>query len=200
ALAIVFALVGLSREPAPAVSSEIPPAGLVMQVTEEQIEEALEHTYWVALKELSIGSVIEEEDFRVVGVSIPLPEALPSDELVAGKVLRRNIRAGEILATAHLEAVNRLARAVPSGFRAFAIKIDDVSAVGGMMKPGDLVDVVVHFRNGMDKQPTAMFLLNSIEVLAVWGELPEQHEGSEESQQQRSGRNTTAVLAVPRED
>src|SRR5699024_6456870 len=109
-------------------------------------------------------------------------------------------RAGEILATAHLEAVNRLARAVPSGFRAFAIKIDDVSAVGGMMKPGDLVDVVVHFRNGMDKQPTAMFLLNSIEVLAVWGELPEQYENSEESQQQRSGRNTTAVLAVPRED
>src|SRR5699024_507291 len=67
-------------------------------------------------------------------------------------------------------------------------------------KPGDLVDVVVHFRNGMDKQPTAMFLLNSIEVLAVWGELPEQYENSEESQQQRSGRTTTAVLAVARED
>src|SRR5690554_4092655 len=110
ALAIIFALVGLSREPAPAAPSEMPPAGIVMQVTEQQIEDALEHTYWVALRELSIGSVIEEEDFRVVGVSIPLPEALPSDELVAGKVLRRNIRAGEILATAHLEAVNRLAR------------------------------------------------------------------------------------------
>lgn len=202
ALAVILALVGLSREPTPVEVPTEPASGFVMQVTEEQIEEALEHTYWVALKELSIGTELQEDDFRVVGVSVPLPDALPSDESIAGRTLRRNLRAGEILARAHLEAVNRLAREVPSGFRAFAISINDVSSVGGMLQPGDLVDVVVHFSRGQDDEPTALFLLNSIEVLAVYGRLEESVNQQEEERQQRGSNrgSNTVVLAIPRED
>lgn len=200
ALAVVLALVGLSREPTPVHAPTEPASGFVMQVTEEKVEDAFEHTYWVALKELSIGAELKEEDFRVVGVSVPLPDALPSDEPIENRKLRRNLRAGEIIARAHLEAVNRLAREVPSGYRAFALGINDVSAVGGMLQPGDLVDVVVHFTRGQDEVPTALFLLNSIEVLAVYGRLSET--ANEEEQQQRGSSRgaNTVVLAVPRED
>jgi len=202
ALAVILALVGLSREPTPVEVPTEPASGFVMQVTEEQIEEALEHRYWVALKELSIGAELKEEDFRVVGVSVPLPDALPSDEPIEGRKLRRNLRAGEIIARAHLEAVNRLARSVPSGYRAFALSINDVSSVGGMLQPGDLVDVVVHFSRGQDDEPTALFLLNSIEVLAIYGRLEETIGQQEEERQQRgsSRGSNTVVLAIPRED
>lgn len=202
ALAIVLALVGLSREPTPVEIPTESSSGFVMQVTEEQIEEALEHRYWVALKDLSIGAELKEEDFRAVGVSVPLPDALPSDEPIDGRSLRRNLRAGEIIARAHLEAVNRLAQEVPSGFRAFALSINDVSSVGGMLQPGDLVDVVVHFSRGQDDEPTALFLLNSIEVLAVYGRMEEAVGQQEEERQQRGSNrgSNTVVLAIPRED
>src|SRR5699024_1889197 len=132
----------------------------------------------------------------------PLPDALPSDEPIEGRKLRRNLRAGEIIARAHLEAVNRLARSVPSGYRAFALSNNDVSSVGGMLQPGDLVDVVVHFSRGQDDEPTALFLLNSIEVLAIYGRLEETIGQQEEERQQRgsSRGSNTVVLAIPRED
>ncbi|WP_421705368.1 Flp pilus assembly protein CpaB [Alloalcanivorax xenomutans] len=198
-LAVILAFIGLAREPE---SSEASPAGVVMQVTEEQIEEALKHSYWVASRELNIGTTISEDDFRKVGVSVPLAEAVSSDESVKGKLLRRNVREGEILSKSHLQASNRLARAVPAGFRAFSIGIDDVVATGGLLQPGDLVDVLAHFKNGdgEDNQPTAMVLLNSIEVMAVHGKLETAPTDSEAEQQQRRGRNATAVLAVPREE
>src|SRR5690606_18624713 len=94
----------------------------------------------------------------------------------------------------------QLARAVPAGYRAFAISIDDVIAAGGLLKPGDLVDVLASFRTGQDAQPTAMILLSSIEVLAVYGQLDGEPADPENARQQRNSRNSSAVLAVPRED
>jgi len=194
-VAVILALIGLARDPSPPEGGS---PGMVMQVTEEQIEDALKHSYWVATRELNIGDTIAEEDFRKVGVSVPLAAAVEADTPITDKLLRRNVREGEILAKSHLEASNRLARAVPAGFRAFAVAIDNTSAVGGLLEPGDLVDVLAHFRKGQDEEPTALILLNGVEVLAVKGRL--QDAPSEEDEQRSRNRNSTAVLAIPRED
>ncbi|PHR68105.1 Flp pilus assembly protein CpaB [Alcanivorax sp.] len=194
-VAVILALIGLARDPAPPEGGA---SGMVMQVTEEQIEEALKHSYWVATRELNIGDTITEDDFRKVGVSVPLAAAVDADTVITDKLLRRNVREGEILAKSHLEASNRLAQAVPAGFRAFAVAIDNTSAVGGLLEPGDLVDVLAHFRKGQDEAPTALILLNGIEVLAVKGRL--QDAPTEEGEQRSRNRNSTAVLAIPRED
>lgn len=195
-VAVILALIGLARDPAPPEGGS---PGVVMQVTEDQIADALKHSYWVATRELNIGAAIEEDDFRKVAVSVPLAEALDVDTVITGKQLRRNVREGEILAKSHLEASNRLAQSVPADFRAMAVAIDNTSAVGGLLQPGDLVDVLAHFRKGQDDEPTAQILLNSIEVLAVHGRLQDAPSEDDEQQQRRS-RNSTAVLAVPRED
>lgn len=194
-VAVILALIGLSRDPAPPEGGG---SGMVMQVTEEQIADALKHSYWVATRELNIGDTISEDDFRKVSVSVPLAAAVEAETQVTDKLLRRSVREGEILAKSHLEASNRLAQAVPAGFRAFAVAIDNTSAVGGLLAPGDLVDVLAHFRKGQDEEPTALVLLNSVEVLAVKGRL--QDAPTEEDQQQNRSRNSTAVLAVLRED
>lgn len=195
ALAVVLALFGLSRPPAVEAGSA---PGVVMQV--ETSSENFKHLYWVAAQEMNLGSTIKAGDFLEVGVSVPLAEAVKTDMPVTGKLLRRNIREGEILAHSHLEASNRLAQVVPAGFRAFAVAVDNTSAVGGLLQPGDLVDVLVHFRKGRDGQPTTMILLNGIEVLAVHGRLQEQEQADRDQQQGRNHRNNTVVLAVPRED
>lgn len=196
-LAVILALVGLARMPGPAQQQG---PGTVIQVVEER-EPALSYEYWVGTRELPVGTLIAEEDIARIAVSVPLANAVPADNPMAGQLLRRNLRRGEVLARTHLEAGNQLARAVPAGYRAFAIPIDDVVAAGGLLKPGDLVDVLAAFRSGQDAQPTAMILLSSVEVLAVSGQLEGVAAGQENAQQQqRSGRNSSAVLAVPRDD
>lgn len=194
-VAVVLALVGLARDPAP---SESDASGVEGRVTEEKVEDALKYSYWVAVRELNIGDTITEEDFRKVGVSVPLAAAVNTDTLIANKLLRRDLREGEILAESHLEASNRLAKAVPADFRAFAVAIDNTSAVGGLLEPGDLVDVLAHFKKGEDKEPTALVLLNGVEVLAVKGRL--QDAPPEDEKEQNRNRNSTVVLAIPRED
>lgn len=198
AVAVILALVGLARDPSPAADGG---GGMVMQVTqvaEEAPEAVLKHAYWVATRDLSIGDTIKEDDFRKVGVSVPLASALDGDTDATGKLLRRNVREGEILAKSHLEASNRLAQAIPAGFRGFALDINDASSVGDLLAPGDLVDVLAFFRKGQDDEPTAMILLNSVEVLAVKGRLQDAPQTDDQSQSR--SRNSTAVLAIPRED
>lgn len=194
-VAVALALLGLARDPAPSGDGA---SSAVTQVTEEQIADALKFSYWVATRELSVGDTIEEEDFRKVGVSAPLSAAVTADTPITNQLLRRDLREGEILAESHLEVSNRLAQAVPPDFRAFAVAIDDTSAVGGLLEPGDLVDVLAHFKKGEDKEPTALVLLDGVEVLAVKGRL--QDAPAEDERAQTRNRNSTVVLAVPREE
>ena len=195
-LAVILALVGLARMPDP---DQQQGTGTVIQVVEER-EPTLRYEYWVGTRELPVGTTMRDEDLARIAVSVPLADAVTADTNMAGQLLRRNLRKGEVLARTHLEAGNQLARAVPAGYRAFAIPIDDVVAAGGLLKPGDLVDVLASFRTGQDAQPTAMILLSSIEVLAVNGQLDGVDAAQENAPQQRSSRNSSAVLAVPRDD
>lgn len=58
--------------------------------------------------------------------------------------LAQPIRAGEILLYSHLSSGGGSAtrREIPSGMKAVSIKVGDVSAVGYLVRPGDLVDVL----------------------------------------------------------
>ncbi|EUC68355.1 hypothetical protein Y017_05275 [Alcanivorax sp. 97CO-5] len=194
-VAVILALVGLARDPSPAKPER---AGADEALAQQRAADKPKYTYWVATRELNIGSIVADDDFQKIDVSAPLSSALQADAQVVGQRLFQHVRNGEILTQVHLEAGNRLAQSVPAQFRAFAIDIDNASAVGGLLEPGDLVDVLVHFRKGQDEQPTSMILLKAIEVLAVKGQLQDADKTDEEKEKSRS-RNATAVLAIPRE-
>jgi len=65
------------------------------------------------------------------------------------------------------EKAQGLSFVVPAGMRAFSIQVSEESSVGGLILPGDLVDVIALFDQelvGIDK---AVTLLQGVEVLAI---------------------------------
>jgi pilus assembly protein CpaB len=99
--------------------------------------------------------------------------AFTDTEQVVGQVTRQDILEGEQLTATKVgpqtkaEREEGLSFVLPSGKRAFSVEVSEVSAVGGLLLPGDLVDVIGVFQKddvGVDK---AVTLLQNIEVLAV---------------------------------
>jgi pilus assembly protein CpaB len=121
---------------------------------------------------------------------------LTADEKVVGKELRQYARPGELLSRNHLEPGGTLPSTLPSGFRAVAVGVDDVVMAGGLLQPGDLVDVAVSFRKSERDNPAAMVLLRSLQVLAVKGAMAA---ASSDQDREAQRRNNTVVLAVPKE-
>ncbi len=185
-LALVLALIGLSREPDAGTSRKVvknPPAS----------EQAPVHKYWVVRQPVPVGETLTEDNLGVVSSSTPIPEALAADQPVAGKEVKRFARAGELLGPHHLAAGGNLPASLPEGHRAIAIAVDNVVSAGGLLHPGDRVDVVTAFRRSDKDNPVALVMLRGITVLAVKGALS----GAEQSDDNR--RNETVVLSVPEE-
>ena len=110
--------------------------------------------------------------------TVPEDEALQgaySDyEPVVGQVTRQDIFKGEQVTRSKVgpqtdtEIEQGLSFVIPAGMRGFSIKVDETSAVGGLLLPGDLVDVIGVFDDEDDFDvDKAVTLLQNIEVLAV---------------------------------
>ena len=195
-LAIVLAIIGLSREPA-APPPTIAPQFVVDPGTQQHAEAPDRYRYWALAQPASVGELLTEDHLMIVTAPRRIPGALPVDEHdVVGRSLRRNVRSGEVLGTHHLEATGALAHALQPGFRAMAIAVDEVSGVGGLLEPGDMVDVLANFRDAADqREPSAMILMRNVELVAVGGLM----QGAEvdSANRDRRGRGSTVVLAVP---
>ena len=110
--------------------------------------------------------------------TVPGDEALQgaySDyEPVVGQITRQDIFKGEQVTRSKVgpqtdtEIEQGLSFVIPAGMRGFSIKVDETSAVGGLLLPGDLVDVIGVFDDEDDFDvDKAVTLLQNIEVLAV---------------------------------
>ncbi|MGB2247519.1 MAG: Flp pilus assembly protein CpaB [Alcanivorax sediminis] len=190
-VALILAVVGLSRNPASSLA--VAPDDKARAAQEQQ---APAFRYWVVTESLNIGDELTEDSLAVVSSPAPIANVLTADEDVVGKELRQFARPGELLSRNHLEPGGTLPGTLPAGYRALAVAVDDVVMAGGLVTPGDLVDVVVAFRKGDGERdnPAAMVLLSNVQVLAVKGAMAEAQSGQDREQQRR---NNTVVLAVP---
>ncbi|MHA7915227.1 Flp pilus assembly protein CpaB [Alloalcanivorax xenomutans] len=195
ALALILALVGLSREPEPALPDTSPS----QQVEEAGSSSAAKHRYWAIARSVPTGEPLSEDMLVEVSSTSPLADGIGADQNLVGKLLKQDARAGELLTQRHLEGGGRpLPDVVPEGFRALAISVDNVVGAGGLLRPGDQVDVLSAFKRGGDnKGPAALVIQEDLEVLAVHGELADGSPQKEEDRRRNS--NNTVVLAVPEE-
>ena len=89
-----------------------------------------------------------------------------------------------------------LALRTPAGKRAYTLRIDSLSAVGGLINPGDYVDVLAHLdmpdpvTNKKDTVSTMVF--QNVQILAVGTNL--QAPGGYEEQQRARSLNVTVAL------
>ncbi|AZT82389.1 Flp pilus assembly protein CpaB [Marinobacter sp. NP-4(2019)] len=193
--ATVLALVALGLAIVGLLSTQDQPAnaGQAKVSQPEQTLPAPEYQYLVARQALSPGDVMTEEGFMSVASSDPLPDAIPADDAPYGQPIKTSLAAGQMLTTANMRIDSVLETLVPHGHQAMAIAVDDVSGVGGLLRPGDRVDVTASFRRSDKDKPAALKLLGNVLVLAVKG-VPFNGEAGEESD---SRRNNTVVLSVP---
>lgn len=95
-----------------------------------------------------------------------LADAARSEDQLVGKFTLGPVRTGEQLLIPHVSAVQSgsdLAGLVRPGMRAMAFGVSDASAAGGLVSPGDHVDVIAVF----DDEKAAMVIASDLEVLAV---------------------------------
>lgn len=103
----------------------------------------------VAADDLAAGEKLEDKLLQVVQVppSTVAAGALTSTDAAAGQVLRYPVSAGEQILASKLVGSERpdatgLAFVVPSGMRAVSVPISEVTSAGGLIVPGDRVDVL----------------------------------------------------------
>lgn len=119
----------------------------------------------LAAVDLQIASVPkaaspEGTTFREVEDAVGL---IPHERVLAGEVLRRERVAEESAGTP-------LALAIEEGWRAAAIRVDKARGVGGLLRPGDKVDVIVTIRpddNSLGANWVTQTILQDALVLAV---------------------------------
>lgn len=154
----------------------------------------------VATKRIPAYEPITEESVALVPISVEPPQYYTDLQSVVGRPALRPIPVGTTITDESFSGANTLAQAIPTGMQAMSLGISDVVAVGGFVKPGDTVDVLIYIRaSGSEVEDSqARVLLESARVLAYEERLinasADDTDGGPGQQQRRE---RTAVLAVP---
>ena len=157
----------------------------------------------VAAKPLAAYQVIERDAVKLVPVAVAPAQYFTRIDDAVGKLPLVDIEAGTPITQRYFKEGNILARAIPTGHEAVSVEINDVIGVGGFLRPGDVVDVLVFLRNTAGiEQPQARVLLREARLLAYEERIIDQPEGvkNTEGGEQKQRRTRTAVLAVPKAD
>ncbi|QIB52924.1 Flp pilus assembly protein CpaB [Pseudomonas sp. OIL-1] len=165
--------------------------------TQERVEttvaSAPAYRYLLATRGVLQGQALSADAFVTVLSDNPLPEAIGAEEAPFGAAVKTAIMSGELLTASKLEPNSLLQRLVAPGYQALAIPLDDVAGVGGLLRPGDRVDVNASFRRSDKANPAAVRLLRNVMVIAVKGVTQDGSSAGDDAHQ----RNNTVVLEVP---
>lgn len=152
----------------------------VEQRGQREIEQSRLVQILVASQPLAFGTTLTAQNTKLVGWPVgSIPEGAYKTSIgVVGnpkgpRVALRPIAVGEpILASKISGADGRasISALLPDGMRAASVKIDAVSGVGGLISPGDIVDVLVTRKmagEASDADQMTDILLENLRVIAV---------------------------------
>ncbi len=155
----------------------------------------------IALKPLAATRTISTDDVALMPVSVVPQRYFTRVEDVIGRAPLIDVDAGAPVTPRYFRDSNVLARIIPEHHQAMSLEISDVVAVGGFVRPGDEVDLLLFVR-AADKPAQARVLLRDVLVLAYEDRIIERPQGltEEEGRPERRSRVRTAVVAVPEKD
>ena len=177
-----------------------------------------------ATKDISRGQMVDKSlvKVKIVPVNFIQPGALNSVDAVVGKMALVDILSGEQITLSKLSSPESfkgmagasLAMIIPPGKRAITIPMDPLMAVGGMVRPGDYVDILANFPvpQVVDGKQTIQLatvtLFQNVLILAVGNQLGESSQTSArasrgtagaESQQPQQAAQTITLALSPQE-
>ena len=117
-------------------------------------------------------------ELKSLPVEAALDDAYVESETLVGLATRFPVARGEQLTrlklgSSAIEDEDDLARVLPAGMRGFAVEVSEVTGVGGLLLPGNTVDVIAVFDESTAGIGKAVTLLQNIEVLSVAQEAQE---------------------------
>lgn len=132
----------------------------------------------VAIQDMAFGTPLSAQNLKLANwpaASVPTGAFTTiEDATKGGRVALRPIVAGEpVLASkvSGLDGRASIAANLPPGKLAFAIPINDVSAVGGFVRPGDVVDVLLTRRipgeGATDQDKMTDVVMEAVRVIGV---------------------------------
>jgi pilus assembly protein CpaB len=130
----------------------------------------------VAVKAIAAGSTIAAGDVKVTDVpnSLLISGAYTDTSAAVGQAARVAIAQGEQITPDKVgspaKSANGLNSVLPQGMRAIAVGVEQVTAVGGNLLPGDRVDVIGVFNSADQSNNSAVTvstILQNVEILAV---------------------------------
>lgn len=159
----------------------------------------------IAKRSIEADQPIQIDDLAVIEVPVRNEDAYETTDDLIGKAPRVPIGAGHVIQKSQFRTGGAIARMLPSGTRAIAIKVTEVVGGGGYVQPGDYVDVVFYLRkdNTEVKRSVSRTLLRRVQVLAYGKDLATTQDGrilnSSEDNEQADAASRSVVLAVPRD-
>jgi pilus assembly protein CpaB len=125
---------------------------------------------WVAMADIKNGDMLTPQTLKLEQwPKEKIPHgALSKLEDIDGKRTRAAIYQGEVVLEKKLSPGESFSARVPNGFRLYTVQADPVSSHGGLLQPGDRVDVMVFVAkgNGILEAGTKT-VLQDIKVFAV---------------------------------
>ena len=155
----------------------------------------------VAIRDIPVRSRVQEQDIEIREVvkEAVHPLALRELEPALDQFVQGTIRAGEQLLSADLSehpGGSALSKLLPEGMRALAIGVSDAGAAGGLVQPGDRVDVVAVFEEQKAGADGSVQVASNVEVLAVSSLLLGQEDVSEENDRSASVTSVSATVTL----
>lgn len=155
---------------------------------------------YVATAEISQGERLDAKNVRL--------EEWPKDRIPEGAVTdlkeleekfpRTRLFKGEPILQAKLSDMmdGNLPQTIPAGYRVIAVKVDETTSGGGLLRPGDRVDLVVFLRKSAEIAETGTrTILRDVNVFAVQGETERQVDKQGAAREVR----TVSLLVTPKQ-
>ncbi|MGH8517427.1 MAG: Flp pilus assembly protein CpaB, partial [Panacagrimonas sp.] len=198
---LVLAVLGWRVSQQYAENSERAQAKVKAQSEQAQVPKILAV---IAVQSLSAYQKIPKDAVVLAEVSVAPKDYFTSLEDVVGREPLVDVDQGAPLTRRYFGEGNVLAKSIPPGFQAVSVEVSDVIGVGGFVRPGDMVDVLLYLKGSGDVESSqARVLLENTRVLAYHELLVDRPEGLKEQEQterNQGRRQRTAVLAVPDKD
>jgi pilus assembly protein CpaB len=155
----------------------------------------------VAVRDIPVRARVQETDLdiREVAEEAVHPLALREVESAVDLFAQGTIRAGEQVLTADLSdhpGGSALSKLLPEGMRALAVGVSDAAAAGGLVEPGDRVDVVAVFEESKAGASGSVQVADDVEVLAVSSVLLGQENVEEDDSRTTSVTSISATVTL----
>jgi len=126
----------------------------------------------VAVKDIPQRTLITPDmvEVKQIPVQAKHPQAMSDTKDVVGKVTKLPVSAGEQVISAKFaaqRAESGLSYVIPPNKRAVSIEVSEIIGSGGLILPGDMVDVIAVFDAQKKGKDMATYILQDVEVLAV---------------------------------